>query len=57
MAIAKSNAQVYATVSKEEKKKLQKLAAKHKRSLSQEVAYALACYLESEEDLENKAQN
>jgi predicted transcriptional regulator len=55
MAIAKSNAQVYATVNKEEKDKLQKLATKHKRSLSQEIAYALSCYLENEGESEKPA--
>lgn len=50
MAISEDKTQVYATIPKVDKVKLLKLAKKYKRSLSQEIAYALSLYLESEEE-------
>jgi len=48
MAISENNTQVYATISKEDKEILRQLAERYKRSLSQEVAYAISLYLEQE---------
>lgn len=57
MAISDENEVLYATVSKEDKEELKRLAAKHKRSVSKEAAYAISLYLEQQRKSEKQAQN
>ena len=55
MAISNENEVLYATVSKEDKEELKRLADKHKRSVSKEAAYAISLYLEQQRELEKPA--
>lgn len=51
MAIKKSNSSVYATITKEQKEKLERVAASNHRSMSGEIAHALSLYLSRFDDM------
>lgn len=50
MPVSDKNAVIMTTIRKEQKEKLQRVAMRHHRSMSKEIAYALELYLDDFDD-------